>query len=177
MIKSFDVRFCWFASCNFFPLSHYCMSLPLTFWATQELLINYLRLFSMTQTPPDPKLFFSFQSVICICGSAQWQMSVTEISCNVSAGSVVWPPSHGWQGLWLRGQLDHTQPGALHADRPLCPPPPRRPGLPDLLNLLNLHSIHSLDYTPWIGHLFIVILIGLFTWDGAGTWSFWSLNQ
>ena len=123
MIKSFDVRFCWFASCNFFPLSHYCMSLPLTFWATQELLINYLRLFSMTQTPPDPKLFFSFQSVICICGSARWQMSVSEITCNVSAGSVVWPPSHGWQGLWLRGQLDHTQPGALHADRPLCPPP------------------------------------------------------
>ena len=146
MIKSFDVRFCWFASCNFFPLSHYCMSLPLTFWATQELLINYLRLFSMTQTPPDPKLFFSFQSVICICGSARW-----------SAG-----PYPAWC--------------------PTCRPspvstPPRRPGLPDLLNLLNLHSIHSLDYTPWIGHLFKVILIGLFTWDGAGTWSFWSLNQ
>ena len=39
----------------------------------------------MTQTPPDPKLFFSFQSVICICGSARWQMSVSEITCNVSA--------------------------------------------------------------------------------------------
>ena len=30
-------------------------------------------------------------------------------------------------------------------------------------DLHNLHSIQSLDYTPWIGHLFKVILIGLFT--------------